>query len=58
LPCDVFLGAHGQYFDMLAKLARRSSDNDVDVWIDHQGYLDHVHEREGAFKAELAKQSQ
>ena len=58
LPCDVFLGAHGAYFDMLAKLARRSSDTDVQVWNDPQGYLAAVHEREGAFKAELAKQSQ
>ncbi len=26
LPCDVFLGAHGQYFTMLAKLERYPKD--------------------------------
>ncbi len=56
LPCDVFLGAHGAYFGMLDKLARRTSDT-ADVWIDPQGYLDHVHERELAFRTELARQS-
>ncbi len=25
LPCDIFLGAHGAYFDMLAKLDRMKS---------------------------------
>jgi metallo-beta-lactamase class B len=56
LPCDVFLGAHGAYFGMLDKLARRTSDT-ADVWIDPQGYLDKVHEREQAFRTELARQS-
>ena len=58
LPCDVFLGAHGAYFGMLEKLQRRSASSPEQVWIDPQGYLDKVHEREAAFKAELAKQSQ
>jgi metallo-beta-lactamase class B len=57
LPCDVFLGAHGAYFDMLQKLCRRTPDTQVTTWIDRQGYLDHVREREDAFEAELARQS-
>lgn len=37
LPCDVFLAAHGSFFDMLAKLKRMPSEGDR-VWIDPQGY--------------------
>lgn len=37
LPCDVFLGAHGGYFDMLAKLKRMPAEGDR-VWIDPDGY--------------------
>lgn len=58
LPCDVFLGAHGAYFDMLAKLRRLTPATAVTVWIDPQGYKAKVQEREQAFQAELARQSQ
>jgi metallo-beta-lactamase class B len=37
LPCDIFLGAHGQYFDMQEKLARLPKEGSS-VWIDPQGY--------------------
>jgi len=57
LPCDVFLGAHGAYFDMLAKLDRLKASPREPVWIDPQGYLAKVQEREQAFETELAKQS-
>jgi len=56
LPCDVFLGAHGAYFDMLDKLQRRTPATSVSVWIDPQGYEARVRERERAFQAELARQ--
>lgn len=55
LPCDIFLGAHGQYFDMLAKLARMPQQGDS-VWIDPEGYKRTVAERQQAFEAELHKQ--
>jgi metallo-beta-lactamase class B len=58
LPCDVFLGAHGAYFDMLAKLERLKASPKEPVWIDPKGYLAKVQEREQAFETELAKQSQ
>ena len=38
LPCDVFLGAHGAYFDMLAKLERAKAGAGESVWIDPEGY--------------------
>ncbi len=56
LPCDVFLGAHGEYFDMLAKLARMKAGAGESVWIDPQGYHAAVAERQKAFEAELKRQ--
>jgi metallo-beta-lactamase class B len=57
LPCDIFLGAHGAYFDMLDKLAK-SQKSGESVWIDPQGYRAAVAEREQAFEKELHKQQQ
>jgi metallo-beta-lactamase class B len=56
LPCDVFLGAHGAYFDMLKKIERMAASGSS-VWIDPQGYQAAVLERERAFQAELSRQS-
>ncbi|HEY6454378.1 MAG TPA: subclass B3 metallo-beta-lactamase [Steroidobacteraceae bacterium] len=56
LPCDVFLGAHGQYFGMLAKLKKLHAGTTQNVWIDPQGYQAAVAEREAAFEAELMRQ--
>ena len=56
LPCEVFLGAHGQYFDMLAKLERAKAGAGESVWIDPEGYKAAVAEREQAFEAELKRQ--
>lgn len=55
LPCDIFLGAHGVYFNMLAKLARMPQEGDK-VWIDPDGYHHAVAERKAAFETELHKQ--
>jgi metallo-beta-lactamase class B len=55
LPCDIFLGAHGAYFNMMGKLARAGQVGES-VWIDPQGYAAAVAERERAFEAELRKQ--
>jgi metallo-beta-lactamase class B len=58
LPCDIFLGAHGAYFGMLAKLERIKQGANENVWIDNPGYLAAVAEREQAFEAELKRQKQ
>jgi metallo-beta-lactamase class B len=58
LPCDVFLGAHGSYFDMLEKLHQLTPATAATVWVDPQGYQARVQEREQAFQTELARQSQ
>ncbi len=56
LPCDIFLGAHGGYFDMLAKLARAKAGEGEKVWIDPEGYRSALAERQQAFEAELKRQ--
>jgi len=56
LPCDVFLGAHGQYFDMEAKLARVQAGAGESVWIAPESYRAAVAERQQAFEAELKRQ--
>ena len=55
LPCDIFLGAHGSYFDMLAKLARVPAEGSA-VWIDLQGYERAVAHARAVFEADLARQ--
>ncbi len=56
LPCDIFLGAHGSYFDMLAKLKRMPAEGD-EVWIDPEGYKRAVSEREQAFEAAFEREN-
>jgi metallo-beta-lactamase class B len=55
LPCDVFLGAHGGYFDMEAKLARRK-DGAESPFVDPKGYQSFVADKEKDFRAEWDKQ--
>ena len=56
LPCDVFLGAHGSYFDMESKFARLKAGS-ASPYIDPAGYKAYVTEREQAFRAKLAEQT-
>ena len=56
LPCDIFLGAHGAYFNMDAKYPKFKA-GDASVWVDPAGYKAYVADREKAFRTELAKQS-
>jgi metallo-beta-lactamase class B len=56
LPCDIFLGAHGQYFNMRGKLDQLKAAPGTDVWIDPQGYQKAVADKEQAFLDELKKQ--
>jgi metallo-beta-lactamase class B len=55
LPCDVFLGAHGGYFDMLTKLKRYPQDGPR-VFIDPAGYKDFVADAQKTFEQALTKQ--
>jgi metallo-beta-lactamase class B len=55
LPCDVFLGAHGGYFDLLPKLKRYRKDGPR-VFIDPAGYKDFVASAQDTFEQALRKQ--
>jgi metallo-beta-lactamase class B len=56
LPCDIFLGAHGAYFDLLSKYDR-FKNGDKNAFIDPAGYKAYIADREQAFENELKKQS-
>jgi metallo-beta-lactamase class B len=55
LPCDIFLGAHGSYFDMERKVARMRQGG-PNAFIDPDGYKTYVAQKEQDFRTELAKQ--
>ena len=55
LPCDVFLGAHGDYYGMLSKLDRAREDG-LNPFLDTEGYKRYITGREQAFRAELKRQ--
>ncbi len=56
LPVDLFLGAHGAYFNLKDKLATMSAGG-ANVFVDPGGYTAYVAEREQAFEKELARQT-
>jgi metallo-beta-lactamase class B len=56
LPCDVFLGAHGSYYNMEAKFAKLKTGG-ANPFVDPEGYKSLVAEKEQAFRSELAKQT-
>ena len=55
LPCDIFLGAHGNYYGMEAKYTRLR-DGGANPFLDPAGYKSYVNEREQACRSELARQ--
>ena len=55
LPCDIFLGAHGDYFGLDEKY-RRLKEGSTNAFIDPDGYKKYVEQKEQAFEAELTKQ--
>lgn len=55
LTCDIFLGAHGVYYDMDDKLKRLRAGA-ANPFIDPEGYKAYVSERKQAFETELAAQ--
>ncbi|MCX6849043.1 MAG: subclass B3 metallo-beta-lactamase [Verrucomicrobia bacterium] len=55
LPVDLFLGAHGGYYGMEAKHVKLGVSV-TNPFIDPEGYLRYVQDREAAFRAEWEKQ--
>ena len=56
LPCDIFLGAHGSYFDLASKYAKLQQGVPM-PFVDSQGYKSYVTEREAAFQNALEEQT-
>lgn len=56
LPCEIFLGAHGDYYGMVQKYAKWKADPKLKVWVDPEGYKAYIAEREQAFRAEWERQ--
>ena len=56
LPCDVFLGAHGNYYGLQEKYARLQKGTSGNPFVDPQGYQQYVALKEKAFRDELARQ--
>ena len=51
LHCDIFLGAHGSYYNMEAKYPKLKPG--VNPFVDPEGYRAYVEEREKAYRAAL-----
>lgn len=55
LPCDIFLGAHGNYFGLEAKYPLLN-ERGTNPFIDPVGYKTFVAQKEQEFRTELSKQ--
>lgn len=55
LPCDLFLGSHGMYFDLPEKYAAMKAGK-ANPFIDSAGYQRYIRLKEQEFQTELAKQ--
>ncbi|MDB5343314.1 MAG: hypothetical protein JWP89_1691 [Schlesneria sp.] len=55
LPCDILLGAHGEYYGMLAKFERQKTAP-ANPFIDPEGYRDYVSQKELIFEKRLKEQ--
>jgi metallo-beta-lactamase class B len=58
LPCDLFLAAHGAFFDLQGKMAklRQRKDGGANPFLDPQGYREHVRQKEELYRRQLAQE--
>jgi metallo-beta-lactamase class B len=56
LPCDIFLGAHGNYYEMESKHSKILSNATLNPFVDPEGYRSFVEDRESAFLGAIKKQ--
>ena len=54
-PCDIFLAAHGGFYDLAGKYAKLGQGG-PNPFLDHAGYLAYIDQKEKSFYAELARQ--
>ncbi|MFL6594051.1 MAG: subclass B3 metallo-beta-lactamase [Chthoniobacterales bacterium] len=57
LPCDIFLGAHGSYFDLRSKLPHLAEEGPR-VFVDPDGYKEFVAKAQAAFETALKKEQE
>jgi metallo-beta-lactamase class B len=55
LPCEIFLGAHGSYFDLERKYPLMK-EGGTNPFVDPEGYKKFITQKEQDFRTELAKQ--
>jgi metallo-beta-lactamase class B len=55
LPCDVFLAAHGNFYDLEGKY-KKLQDAGPNPFIDHAGYTAYIDLKEKQFYAEFERQ--
>lgn len=58
LPCDIFLGPHGNFYDLTKKSKLLDQGQKQNPFIDPDGYKRYVEENEQAFQKELERQRQ
>ncbi len=56
LPADIFLGAHGGYFNMEKKVAQLQQNGATNPFVDPAGYAEYVAQSEREFRSALARQ--
>jgi metallo-beta-lactamase class B len=56
LPCEVFLGAHGQFFNLTEKREAMEKGASANPFIDPAGYQEYVLRKEVDFETEFTKQ--
>jgi metallo-beta-lactamase class B len=57
LPCDIFLAAHGSFFDLQGKAARLRKGETPNPFLDPQGYREHVRQKEELFRKQLREEA-
>ncbi len=55
LPCDIFLGAHGNYFGLEEKYPLMK-ERDANPFVDPSGCKKYIAQKEQDFRTELARQ--
>jgi metallo-beta-lactamase class B len=58
LPVDVFLGAHGSFYNLTEKYARLEKGSGPNPFIDPEGFKQYVDRSEKTFQVRLAEQKQ
>jgi metallo-beta-lactamase class B len=56
LPCDVFLGSHGNFYSMLEKMKLLAQGKRPNPFIDRRGYWTFLAETEKAFREQLKRE--